>query len=85
MSAASTAGLRTTVTRTLMETAPKPRASNATRREATVALPGRRLVGIPGEELVQTQIVDALCNWGGDGIEDQGLQPAPIRAFVCYS
>jgi hypothetical protein len=43
LSAASTASLRTAVTRTLMETAPSPRASSATRQAATVALvkPGR--------------------------------------------
>ena len=43
LSAASTASLRTAVIRTLMETAPSPRASSATRQAATVALvkPGR--------------------------------------------
>jgi hypothetical protein len=38
LSAASTASLRTAVIRTLMETAPKPRASSTTRQAATVAL-----------------------------------------------
>ena len=44
LSAASTASFRTAVIRTLMETAPNPRASRATRQAATVALvkPGRR-------------------------------------------
>ena len=43
LSAASTASLRTAVIRTLMETAPSPRASSATRQALTVALvkPGR--------------------------------------------
>src|SRR5437879_3520171 len=43
LSAASTASLRTAVIRTLIETAPSPRASSATRQAATVALvkPGR--------------------------------------------
>jgi hypothetical protein len=38
LSAASTASFRTTVIRTLMETAPSPRAPNTTRQAATVAL-----------------------------------------------
>jgi hypothetical protein len=43
LSAASTASFRTAVIRTLMETAPSPRASSATRQALTVALvnPGR--------------------------------------------
>jgi hypothetical protein len=43
LSAASTASFLTAVIRTLMETAPSPRASSATRQAATVALvnPGR--------------------------------------------
>jgi adenine-specific DNA-methyltransferase len=43
LSAASTASLRTAVIRTLMETAPRPRASSATRQAHTVAFvnPGR--------------------------------------------
>ena len=43
LSAASTASLRTAVIRTLMETAPSPRAYSATRQAATVAFvnPGR--------------------------------------------
>jgi hypothetical protein len=43
LSAASTASLRTAVMRTLIETAPRPRASSATRHALTVALvePGR--------------------------------------------
>jgi hypothetical protein len=43
LSAAPTASLRTAVIRTLMDTAPTPRASSATRQAATVSLvnPGR--------------------------------------------
>jgi len=43
LSAASTASFRTAVIRTLIETAPRPRASSATRQALTVALvnPGR--------------------------------------------
>ena len=62
----------------LMETAPKPRASRATRQAATVAL------GVPGEEFVQAEVVNPFRDWRGDAVQHQGLQAAPICALVYY-
>ena len=41
-------------------------------------------MGVPFEELVQPEVVHPLRNRGGDGIEAEALQPAPIRAHVNY-
>ena len=87
LSEASTASSRTAVIFTLMETAPSPRASTATRQAATVAFRKARPrhLAIPGEELIGGKVVNAFRNRRGGGIEHEGLQPAPICAFVHYS
>jgi len=57
LSAASAAGFRTAVIRTLMETAPRPRASSATRQALTgLGEAGPRLEAVPGEELVEPEV-----------------------------
>src|ERR1035441_1903428 len=83
LSAASTANFRTAVMRTLMETDPRPRASNATRQALTVALvkPGRA-PSVPGEELVQPQVVSPFGDRRGNAIQDQGFQSAPVRRSI---
>jgi Family of unknown function (DUF6152) len=43
-----------------------------------------RLPAVPFDEFIQAEVVHALRDRGGDGIEDQGLQPVPIRALVYY-
>ena len=83
LSAASTASLRTAVIRTLMETDPSPRASSATRQALTVALvkPGPRLQFVPGEELVEPEVVDAFGDRGGDAVQHQALQSLPLSSL----
>jgi hypothetical protein len=44
-----------------------------------------QLLAIPREELVQAKVVNTLGDRRGYGIEHQGLQPAPIHAFIHYS
>ena len=39
---------------------------------------GPRLLAVPREEFVQAEIVDPLRDRGGDAVQDQRLQPAPI-------
>ena len=83
LSAASTASLRTAVIRTLMETAPSPRASSATRQAVTVALvkPGRGSRLVPREELVQPEIVNAAGDRRGDAVQHQALQSLPMGSL----
>ena len=80
LSAASTASFRTAVIRTLMETAPSPRASNATRQAATVAFceAGPRFASVPLEELVESQVVHATSDRGGNAVQHQSLQSLPM-------
>jgi|SRR5579872_7400029 len=84
--AASTASLRTAVIRTLIETAPSPRASSATRKALTGRLgeAGAGLQAVPGEEFVQPQIVDSFRDRGRDPIEHERLQFVEwVRLWNC--
>ena len=88
LSAASTASLRTAVIRTLIETAPRPRASSATRQALTVALvnPGRgSWTDIPSEELVEPEIVHAARDRGGDAVQHQRLEFLPLVRLRNYN
>ena len=83
LSAASTASLRTAVIRTLMETAPSPRASSATRQAADGRLgeAGPGFAPVPLEELVEPEIVNAAGDRRGDAIQHQALQSLPMGSL----
>jgi hypothetical protein len=68
-----------------MKTAPTARFQGyAPSRDGRLGEAGPWLSPVPLEELVQAEVVHTLRNRGGDGIEEKGLQPAPIRALVNY-
>ena len=81
MSAASTAGLRTTVIRGLTELSLRASKRNSPGADRRLVESGPRLKAEPREELVKPEVVHSARDRGGDAVQDQGLQPGANQQF----